>query len=852
MIPFATLASAPLRLRPIPPLSFLPGVFLTPALLTLSVICFFALSPKLFAGEADSAKKDEPVIGILGEFEGQNVQEIDVRGCLRVSELQVLKMIRTRKGRPFEQKVWEEDWHRLDDSNYFLNVRITEPIKWAGGLKLTIDLVEKATIAKIEYKGSKAASSGKLKSVIRSVEGGRYDKGQVFQDSRAIERHFQDAGYRTVKVDYAVEPLATHRQNIGGKEVEVDDEVKITFSVEEGSSVSVRKLTFTGNTSFSDTELQGVMQTKYRRFLRPGDLKDDDLETDKKRLESFYLRHGYMDVQIQEVKIDTGKGSAFNWFRKRKVLADVCINIVEGPQYFTGEVKITGNTNKGASLEELQTVMKIKPGHVFSDTLCFDDKQKMLDLYGERGRPFTKIDFDRKLVTDPDRAKRSPNIYDVSFVIREGSEISVGQIIVRGNTKTKEKIIIRQLELYPGQRVDTTKLKYAIERLKRLNYFENDIRITPEPTDNPEEANVIVDVTEKGTGELNFGVGVSSVDSVVGNFRMTQRNFDWKDMPKSWRDLFGGNAFIGAGQTASLDATAGLKRQNYVLSFFEPWAFDRPIRAGGSIFHTVDNYTDFKDTSTGFSITAGRRLWSPRWDGDVTYRFSYTDISQTNNNFPPILQRQIGSNVINSIKPRIVYDSRDSLLLPSKGWLFEASIDVGAGTYDYFRPSVDLAHYTTVYKLKSGGKHILSMHAHAESVDAFGSSNDVPPFLRLYGGGIDTVRGFAYRSITPYEKGFQIGGKRLAYATAEYSMPLYEEVVRGLAFVDSGSVWDAGKTDPHTRVVNTSGRRTSIGLGLAVRTPFSPAPVRIYISRAVEHTPFDRLKRIDFTLGTRF
>jgi len=818
------------------------------------VCCVFVLTGalSLFAGEATQPPANEPPPpGLLGEFENQNVQDIDVRGVVRVSEGTVLKLIRTRKGRPFEQKVWEEDWHRLDDSGYFLNIRITEPIKVPGGIRLTIDLVEKASVSKIEYKGSKAASASKLKGVIKSTEGGRYDKGQIHLDRLAIEKYFQDQGYRNVKVDYTVEAVASHRQRIGDKDVEVEDEVRVVFTVSEGNSVVVRKICFTGNVAFTQADLETVMQTKYRRFLRPGELKDDDLDTDKKRIEAYYLRHGYMDVQIQEVRVETGKGLAWNWFRKRKELADVVINIVEGPQYFTGNVTITGNV--GITREELESVMKVKAGAVFSDTLAFDDKTKIGDVYGERGRPFTKIDYDRKLVTDPERTKRTPNIYDVGFTIREGSEVTAGEFITRGNNKTKDKVILRQLELYPGERIDTTKLKIAVQRLKNLGYFvDEDIRITPEPTDNPEIANVIIDVTEKGTGEFNFGAGVSSVDGLVGNVKVTQRNFDIQQLPKSWRDFFTGTAFTGAGQTASADITAGVKRQNYVLSLYEPWAFDRPIRLGGSLFHTVDNYTDFKDSSTGASLTVGRRLWGPRWDGDVTLRTSYTDISNTDKKLPPILLNQQGANITNTITPRIVYDSRDSLLLPSKGWFMQAKMDIGLGDYNFVRPSVDIAHYMTVYKMKDGGKHILSVHGHGELVEETLGSSDVPPFLRLYGGGIDSIRGFAYRSITPQERGFAIGAKRLQYASAEYSMPLYEEVVRGAVFFDTGSAYGAGKVDPHVRVTNDSGLRSSAGIGLYIRTPFSPAPVRLYFSKVIDKTIYDKTKAIDFTLGTRF
>ncbi|MGD0092085.1 MAG: BamA/TamA family outer membrane protein, partial [Planctomycetota bacterium] len=404
---------------------------------------------------------------------------------------------------------------------------------------------------------------------------------------------------------------------------------------------------------------------------------------------------------------------------------------------------------------------------------------------------------------------------------------------------------------------DEARMKAAIQSLKNLNYFEDDVRITPDPTENPEEANLIIDVKEKSTGEFNFGVGISSVDSVMGNVSLTQHNFDYSDWPKSLRDFISGNAFVGAGQTFSIQATGGAYRQNYSTSFMEPWAFDRPIRLGGSIFRTVDNeYQDFKETNTGLSATIGKRLWGPRWDGEVSYRFSYTQIGGTYRYYPPILLDQQGDKLLSSATPRLVYDGRDSRLLPSRGFMATAGVELGGGpflgSYDWVRPSVDIARYLTIYKLKSGGKHILELRARASMIGQYGNTSEIPPFLRFYDGGIDSIRGFQYRTITPRENGFAIGGKKEELAGAEYSLPLYEEIVRGSVFYDAGTVWDAGQVDPHTTLSNDSGWRTSAGLGLSVRTPLSPMPIRIYFSRAIRSNPEDRLKTIDFTFGTRF
>jgi outer membrane protein insertion porin family len=822
---------------------------------TAGFLLSFALSVVLAA--AAGAGEPPPGEPAPENVEGQTVQEIDIRGIQRLEggESTVLRLIRTRKGRPFDAKAWAEDWKRLEDSGYFLDVRITEPIVWPGGIKLAIDLIEKAMVSKIEFRGNKSVSTSKLLAEIKSYGGGRYDKGQVHLDKVALEKYYQDKAFRGVKVAYAVETVASHRQDIAGKDVDVEDEVRVVFTIDEGSPVGVRAIHFQGNKSFSETALRAAMATKYRRLFRAGDLKDEELEMDKRRVEAFYLRHGYMDVAIEKIDINLSQDSYWNWFRKRKRLAELVICIDEGPQYHTGTLKIAGNTT--LEREEVESVMKIKPGSVYSDLLLQDDHDRILDLYGERGRVFSKIRYGRKLVTDPERIQKTPNIYDVELDIEEGAEVTLREVITRGNTKTRDKVIIRQLELYPGDRVDTTKVRIATQRLKNLNYFEDDVRITPEPTENPEEANLIIDVTEKNTGEFNFGAGVSSVDSVMGQIKLTQRNFDFRDLPKSWRDLISGNAFVGAGQNFSIDATGGAKRQRYSISLFEPWAFDRPIRLGGSLFRTVDNnYSDFKETSTGFNLSVGKRLWGPRWDGQINYRFAFNQISDIGRTFPPILREQAGDKLLSSVTPRLVYDSRDSTLLPSRGWLMEASLEVGGGPflgdYSWVRPELNLSRFVTMYKLPSGGKHILELHGRASLVEQYGATDEVPPFQRFYAGGIETIRGFQFRTITPRENNFQIGGKKMVIGTVEYSLPLYEEIVRGSVFIDGGSVWDAGDTDPRTRVTNDSGIRASVGVGLAIRTPLSPLPIRVYFARPIVKNDQDREKTIDFTFGTRF
>jgi len=788
--------------------------------------------------------------------EGKIVRNILIRGNQRVDKGAILRMLRSRIGRPFSRKTWDEDFKHLTESGYFSQVRTTPPLTTVGGLLLVVDLIEMANVKRLEFKGNKSVGDTEMRGAIKTTVGGRYDEGQVAEDRHKIEKLYTDKAFRDIKIEYEIEIVSSHKQLVGNQEVDVPDEVVVTFKVDEGNPVSIRSVKFIGTKAFTDEELLAAMASKPRRLFRPGDLKDAELDIDKKRLELFYQQHGYMDVNVEKVDIQLSDETYFNWFRKRKKLADVTITLTEGNQYFLGELKISGNTS--IELTEIMQALKLKPGSVFSIQILQDDAQRIKDLYGERGRVFTRVETDQKVVVDAERLKKQPNLFDAEIRIQEGNEVTVRMIIPRGNTKTKDKVLYREVPLVPGERVDTTKLRYAQQALKNLNYFEQDIRITPEPVpDNPEQTDLYIDVTEKPTGEFNFGVGYSSVDKFLGQVSLTQHNFDYKDFPKSFRDFLSGNSFTGAGETFGINVSAGTVRQNYSVNFTEPWAFDRPIRLGTSVFHTSDNSNlDFKETTSGFSVSVGKRLWGPRWDGDITYTFSYDTIDNTSTGEPPILHRQTGSDILSSVRPRLVYDSRDNRILPSRGLFMELSSEIGGGPFggslDWVRPSLNLARYFTIFKLPNGGKHILELSGNASLIQEYWSTKDIPPFMRYYAGGIGSIRGFQASTIAPLEGGFLIGGKRSVTGTAEYSVPLYEEIVRGSIFADAGTVSDAGKTDPGYKVTDPNGLRSSVGIGLQIRTPFSPLPLRIYFSRAIQKQKDDRTKTIDFTFGTRF
>ncbi|MCX7804438.1 MAG: BamA/TamA family outer membrane protein, partial [Planctomycetota bacterium] len=787
---------------------FTGGARVVPLFLFL-VAASFLQRPTAWTGEPPAAPEAGQRI----------VRSIEVRGAC--DETVVLRAIGTRVGQPFDTKVYEDDFRRIAALGIFRNIRMSAPIPWPGGVKLVIEVEELPVVGRLVLKGNRAFSAEALLKEIGSREGGRYDEGLAFQDSVRIADYYKARGYRNVSVSYKAETVAAPSERDPG-------EVSLMFDIREDLPVGIRSITFRGNRTFAAGDLKRAMKSRERRLFRRGDLNDELLEADRKAIEIFYQRHGYMDVSVSKPRVLVDDREYRNLLLRRQRRCDIAFDIEEGAQYRTGTVAIEGAV--AVLREEILAAMQVKPGGVYSDVLLAEDRRRIADIYGRRGRPFTNISFDRKLVTDPGRLKVHPHMYDVTVRISEGPEVNLRDVITRGNTRTKDRVIIREIELFPGDRVDTSKIERARERLLSLNYFD-EVGVSMEPAaDDPESVDLIVDVTERPTGQFEIGVGYSMADQLMGNLRLTQTNFDFRDLPKSWRDFISGNAFVGAGQRLSLEAVGSRFRQRYLLSFREPWMFDRPIRFGFNIYHATDTYRDLDTTRTGMDVTLGRRLWGPRWDGDVTVSVFRKTTGEVDIDAPSILRRSAGEAMVYAIEPRLIYDSRDNVLFPSKGHFAMASVEdqVPPGDQCVVHPSLSAGKWFTLYRTAGGFKHVLELRGRVDAVWGYGPTPEVPIAERFFLGGMNSVRGFRYRSISPRQQGYEIGGRKAAAATVEYTFPIFEDVLRGAFFVDAGCAWDGGRPDYPYEIKDENRVRVSTGGGILLKLPISPLPVRLY------------------------
>ncbi|MCX7661310.1 MAG: outer membrane protein assembly factor BamA, partial [Candidatus Omnitrophica bacterium] len=431
------------------------------------------------------------------------ITAIEVKGNKSISTNTILSKIKTRVGATFQEGVLNEDLKRLYLLGYFSDIKInTEDYK--EGIRVIIEVVEKPVIEKISFLGFRSLrmKEDKLKETISSKENQHLDYPTLNQDLENLRKLYAKKGFTEVKLTYNTELDPS------------TNKAKVIFSAEEGIRTKIKKIAFEGNSSFSSRRLLKLMKTRPAWLFNPGILKEDVLEEDIKRIKSFYERQGYMDIEVEH------KISPFSI--KRPNLLLIKINIKEGKRYFVGTVTIKGNRDIPEK-DILSRIEECVPGKVFSHEAMKEDVNSILGLYFDRGYIMAQIHETTALNPTTQRI-------DIVYNIIENEVAYVERIKIRGNVKTKDIVIRRELRVRPGDKFDGDKLRRSKERLQNLGFFE-EIDYDIEDTEVTNRKNLVVEVKEAKTGAISFGGGYSTVDDFVGFIEIEQKNFDWKNFP---------------------------------------------------------------------------------------------------------------------------------------------------------------------------------------------------------------------------------------------------------------------------------------------------------------------------------
>ena len=720
------------------------------------------------------------------------VTAIEVKGNKAISSNTIVSKMKTRIGGSYQETVVSDDLKRLYLLGFFSDINIdTENYK--DGLKVIISVTERPIISKINFVGINRITmkDEKLKGLLKSKETQYLDYPNLAEDIKTLQNMYEKMGYSQAKIDYKVD-------------VNKDtSKAEVVFNVAEGGKVRIKDITVEGNNNFSSARILKLIKTKSVWFFNAGVLKEDVLKEDMDRIKTFYHKNGFADISVtNEVKHDSLKPFFLHVF----------IRVNEGKKYLVGNVTLQGNKDISEKLI-LSSLKNCLPGKVYNEDALKEDVAAIQSVYFDRG-------YISCQVQEATSVNKETGRVDINYSITENQVSYVDKIKVRGNVKTRDMVIRRELRIHPGDKFDGEKLRRSKERLQNLGYFE-DISYDTEETKEPDKKNLIVDVKETKTGSFSFGGGYSTVDSLVGFFEVEQKNFDWKNWPY----------FTGAGQDLRLRASFGSITHEFELSFTEPWLFDYPISFGFDGYNRehkrdTDVGYGYDEKVTGGDLRLGKEL-TEYLRGDLVYRLDQINISNIDTSVTSsALLNEQGTNIISSITPSITFDSRDNVFDPRKGDLFTSSVEFAGGPLsgdkNFWKFTGRYSHYFPMPRNAT-----LEMRGRVGLSAPYGDSSELPTYERFFAGGAYTIRGYEERSLGPVDPNTNdpLGGNSMLIGNIEYTYPVFS-FLKVAAFYDIGNVWekigDIGSTKDANGVINSGGLKSGVGLGLRLKTPLGP------------------------------
>src|SRR5437016_1594679 len=534
---------------------------------------------------------------------GLLVEKIEIKhvGPPAVSDDLVRANIHIKAGDPYNPDATTDDIRTLKATGYFYNIQVAVE-RTDGGVKLVYVVQGQPVLSDIRFEGNRKYSNAKLLKKVKSKIGEPLDDYKLFSDAQEIKKFYEKAGYQQTRV----EPRQSINEQLG--------RATVTFEIKEAPKVRIVDVQFVGAQAFSQRKLRKQLKTRrhwmFSWLTGGGRLKEEQFQEDKEKLKDFYWNQGYIDFEIREVKFDSLSPT-------RMAIRFI---VYEGQRYKVGSVEFKGNTRFTAEQIRQGIVVlgrSVRPrmleGQIFTPKGLEKEIEAIQDFYGAHGY-IGKGERERIPVAAIKNANTERGTMDLVYQVDEGEPSRIEKIEIRSNTKTKDKVIRRELAVAPGEVFDMVRVKLSKERLEGLQYFtppQGKVQMSVEPTEVPNLKNLIVDVEEGSSGNFYFGAGFSSIDQLFGYVGMTQGNFD----------LFNPPYFTGGGQKLRLQATIGTRQENYELSFVEPWFLNRHLALEVDLFHRdILYYSDLYDQrETGARIGLRRALFTDAFQIGLNY-----------------------------------------------------------------------------------------------------------------------------------------------------------------------------------------------------------------------------------------
>jgi outer membrane protein insertion porin family len=755
----------------------------------------------------------------FGQSPASTVGDVIIRGCRHTPPEYIRSRLGTQPGQPYREDVLQNDVRTLYATGRFANITPSIEDAGPGKVKVVFQVQDyPTTVERIQFVGNKHISEDDLLELTGLRVGTPLNPIRNRIACKKIEARYREDG----RVFAHCEIL--HGDQRGDKQV--------VFKITEGPKVRIHAIDFTGNRFVSGAVLATKINIKkyfpvFSDIAGKGTYNPQMLEADVHELEKYYKSYGYHDVHVRLERR----------FVKDDKMVDVIFHIDEGVRYRIKDTPgVVGVTS--VPVEAVESLTSIKKGSYYNEKTIQTDIRHITDYMGYGGRKVTAR-------AEPVYLKDEPGLLQVVYQVEESPPARVGQILIMGNTRTRQNVIIREVPLFPGQVLEYPRLLEAERNLARLGIFEvgPGVRPTVEVLDDPADPNseykdILVTVKEANTGSLLFGLGVTSDSGLTGSIVLNERNFDIFRPPTSFSDLLSGQTFRGAGQEFRLELVPGTELQRYTVSFREPYLFDSPYSLTLSGYYYTRFFNEYTERRVGTRATIGRKL-SDHFSVRSGIRVEGVNVRDVPTFAPPDYLEAQGDNFQLGLNAGFIFDTRDSYIRPTEGSKVEFTYEQILGDHIFPLINADGSQYFTTYQRADGsGRQVLSLHSQVGW-----AGTNTPVYERFFAGGFRTFRGFEFRGVGPEQAGFKTGGTFLFLNSVEYQIPLTaREQFFMVGFVDSGTV--------APRIDDWQNYRVSAGFGFRFIVPiFGPVPIALDFGFPIVKSRFDDEQIFNFWLG---
>jgi outer membrane protein insertion porin family len=776
------------------------------------------------------------------EYEGRIIGSLKFRGNKKAEDDAIRIAIKSQPGEKLQSEQLREDIRAVWRLGFFEDVQV-EAVESGGKVDLVFVMREKPVIRKIYVSGAHEVALDKINEVLDVKRDTIVDPSKIKRNVEKIRELYIEKGYYLAEVS----------SDIQRKD---ENHVDIYFIVDEHAKVEVRQIRFLGNAHLTDAELKSSMGTQEGGWLSfltsSGTYREDAFDRDLLLITAFYYDHGYINVKLGKPEIELSGDKQFLY---------IAIPIDEGEPYKLGKIDFHGDLL--LAKDEYFKRMSVHPGETFNRSKLGTDIQKLNDLYKDAGYAYVNI----LPQTAIDAVGRT---VDVIFEVQKGNQVYFGRINVRGNTKTRDKVIRRELRVYEGELYNQTRLDRSKRLVQALGFFEKVELSTKTSESDPNKLDVNIEVTERATGTFQIGAGFSSVENFIGQAQVSQNNL------------------FGRGTTLQLQAQISSLRQLFTLRYLDPYFLDTRLTFAFSVYNSLLFYPSFNRTARGGDLTWGY-LFGDHLRVFGTYKLEYVNVQQnqaglTIGGFAPSTQVSPGtvsnlfrSGFTSSVRLSLNYDTRDDRMFPKHGMFHSLAVEVAdpliASESVYTRVNGWARFYHPIW-----GPFIFRLNVEAGLVSSR-SSQGVPIYERYFLGGINTIRGFQLFSLGPkvnvlssqepsaFLSQFNIGGNLQLILNSEITFPIFAAVqITGVIFFDAGNAYNTEQSkycpsrlavsnipdvfNPCNQYPTFSNLRYSVGFGFRWNSPIGP--LRFEWGIPLNKQPGEDPIVFEFTIGNFF